>query len=504
MYRLHTFSMSLIDFILLTQVLRDIGIEVRRHPVRCGQQKLSKEEEVTSSKAAKASPRTNVPSMVDVHRRMAALSPSHAAGLRRLSVRAATASHAAATHRLGILSLRPIAEGVLSHLRAASVPLCPGLSEPELACLEADLAFSIPPDLRALLALGIPSGPGFPDWRAPGPGRLLCLPRAAAAFQVACGTLWPRSWGSRPADPARALRRARAALRRAPLLLPLFGRCYIPCLPALAGNPVFYVDDSRVFCCALDFADFFQRHWPTSPHADFSCPLPSLDACRWIEFWSDAASDRRRRSSSSSSSSSASDAVSSSSSPSSPPDPERFVEIRTPRLPDWVGGYLDGIGSVLRQGGWGECDIREMVHVPASRVFDSGDQPDTSFAIDAEVVLDALLVKAGWCSDSLRLAGWSSDDISDALDLNLLRPRGRERCSPVVKLPPAVALKLEKLVGHDTERSGSASVVGSSKRPGASVRRRGRLVLAESRLEEEAAFGDEKSSVEDDGGVAQS
>ncbi|XP_042421952.1 uncharacterized protein LOC122009736 [Zingiber officinale] len=380
--------------------------------------------------------------MVDVDRRMSALGPAHSAGLRRLSVRAATAyATSTTTHRLGVLSLRPLAEVILSHLHAASVPLRPGLSEPELARLEADLAFCFPPDFRALLALALPSGPGFPDWRAPGPGHLLRLPRSAAALQVARGSLWPHSWGSRPADPARALRRARAALRRASLLIPLFGRCYLPCFPCLAGNPVFYVDDSCIFCCAIDIIDFFQCRSPFSPYPSCSSTLPSLEAARWIEFWSDAASDHRRRISSSSSSSTS---CSYSSSP--PPDPVRFVEIRTPRLPDWVGCYLDGIGSALRQGGWGESDVQEMVNVPVSSLFDAGDEcvARANILVDPEAALDALLVKAGRCSDSLRQAGWSPKDVSDALGIEHPRRKGRRQRS-TVEVPPAIALRVEEL-----------------------------------------------------------
>ncbi|CAL9101599.1 unnamed protein product [Musa textilis] len=383
--------------------------------------------------------------MVDVDRRMAALSPSHAAGLRRLSARAAATVHASSSRRLGLLSLRPLAEAVLAHLRVAFVPLRPGLSEAELARLEADLAFSFPPDLRAILALAVPSGSGFPDWRAPRP-TLLRLPVAAATVQVARGALWPRSWGRRPADPSRAIRRARAALRRAPLLLPLFGRCYIPCFPSLAGNPVFYVDEARVFCCALDLADFFQRYSAVLRCPESSSHLRILHATsaagispRWIEFWSDAATDHRRRNSSSSSS-----ASSSSSSP--PPDTERFLEIRARKLPEWVGSHLDGIGSVLRQGGWSESDVREMVHVPALGIFNGGDEPAVAAgAIDADAVLDALLIKADWCSDLLRRAGWSPDEVSDALGLDIGQRQGRD-LRPPVKLPPSIALKVEKLV----------------------------------------------------------
>ncbi|XP_042399973.1 uncharacterized protein LOC121989790 [Zingiber officinale] len=407
--------------------------------------------------------------MVDVDRRMAGLATAHAAGLRRLSARAAASAPSSpsfsVSHRGGLLSFRPLAESILACLRAASIPVLPGLSDVELARLEADFGLSFPPDLRALLVLGLPSAPGFPDWRcpdaAPGRRRLLLrarldLPLAAASLQVARGALWPKSRGACPADSDRALRHARAALRRAPLLIPLFDRCYLPATPCLAGNPVFYVDEHKVFCCGLDLADFFQRepafhtvsdsrpHLIRSPNP----PLPppparrSLDSVagrtpRWIEFWSDASSNRRRRNSSSSYSSSSSSSCRSAS-------PDRFVEIRSPRrLPSWVDGYLDRVGSVLRSAGWDDSEVSEIVGVPASGMFDGEDEAGTA-AIDSEAALDALLVKADHCSDSLRRAGWSSDDVSDALGFDFRPQRRRGKRDPV-KIPSEMALKAEKL-----------------------------------------------------------
>lgn len=86
-----------------------------------------------------------------------------------------------------------------------------------------------------------------------------------------------------------------------------------------------------------------------------------------------------------------------------------------------------------------------MVHVPASRVFAGGDElAATAELVDADAVLDALLVKADRCSDSLRRAGWTTDEVSDALGLDLRRRRGKDH-RPPVKLPPAIALKLAKL-----------------------------------------------------------
>lgn len=406
--------------------------------------------------------------MVDVDRGMASVTLSHAAGLRRLSARAATAPTAAHSPRNGLLSLRPLAESILTHLRATGVHILPGLSDIEFARAEAEFGFSFPPDLRAILALGLPAGPGFPDWRSsPRLRASIELPIAAASLQIARGALWPRSWGPRPVDPDRALKSARAALRRAPLLIPLSDRCYIPCRPSLAGNPIFFVDEERILCCGFDLSDFFRRESvssvpnvsnvssltaPARPvseplhhrHASssISAGLPplstrrSLDStagksARWIEFWSDAASERRRRISSSS--------EPSTSSTSSSPDLNRFVEIRPPpRLPGWVDTYLDGIGAVLRSGGWRESDVTEMMEVSASGLLDDVE------AVDSQAVLDALLVKADRCCDSLRRGGWSSEDVADVLGIDVRRDRERERRAPL-KLPPEIVLKIERL-----------------------------------------------------------
>ncbi|WOL01124.1 hypothetical protein Cni_G09838 [Canna indica] len=377
--------------------------------------------------------------MADVDRRVpSGLIPApYAAGLRRLSARAAPAP----SPRSGLASFSPLADAVLAHLRAAGVPLLPGLSPDELAHAEAELAFAFPPDLRALLSLALPSAPGFPDWRQPRRLRpALRLPLAAASLQIA------RRYAT--ADPVRAVRLARDALRRAPLLIPVFERCYLPVRPPLAGNPVFLVDESRITCCGVDLADFFRR-LSLSPSsfpvpilrrqlsAAEKPPLPpppptdsrrSLDSIagktpRWIEFWSDAAaSDRRRRS------------------PSALSDPELFLEIRVKRLPDWVSSYLDRVGAVLREGGWGEAEVAEMVEVAGAAGYLDGRRE--AAMVDGQAIMDALLLKADRCSDSLRRAGWSSEEVSDVLGFDL-RPERRRR--PPLKLPPGIAVKIGKL-----------------------------------------------------------
>ncbi|GMJ07995.1 hypothetical protein like AT5G67020 [Hibiscus trionum] len=388
--------------------------------------------------------------MVDVDRRMSGLNPAHIAGLRRLSARASAPSTPTSLPvRNGLQSFSYLADKVITHLRDSGFQVQSGLSDAEFARAEAEFGFVFPPDLRAILSAGLPVGPGFPDWRSAG-ARLhlrasLDLPMAAISFQIARNTLWPKSWGPRPSDPEKALRVARNALKRAPLLIPIFNHCYIPCNPSLAGNPVFFIDENRVFCCGLDISDFFERESlfknseskpkvlkkqrsvsEKSAGSSTNFSRRSLDAGtrtpRWVEFWSDAAVDRRRRNSSSSSSNSS---------------PDRYFDIPRTRTPPWVDEYIGQIGSVLREGGWGESDITDIVHVSASGFFE-----EEMVLLDNQAVLDALLLKADRFSDALRKAGWSSEEVSDALGFDF-RP-GKER-KPAKKLSPELVEKIGKL-----------------------------------------------------------
>ncbi|KAK8971130.1 hypothetical protein KSP40_PGU019256 [Platanthera guangdongensis] len=386
--------------------------------------------------------------MVDVDRRTAGFQAGQAAGLRRLSTRAASGPSsitASAAPRNGLQSLSPLADAILSHLRASGVSILPGLSNTEFARIEAELAFSFPPDLHTVLSAGLPSGPGFPDWRSLSRIRAsINVPHAAVSLQIAHGSFWPRSCQYR------TLAAARSAIRRAPLLIPLFDRCYIPCRPSLAGNPIFFVDETRVLCCGFDLPDFFRRDSSfRSPHrslrrqksassASDKPPVPSLlphttrrsldsiagKTPRWIEFWSDAACNRRRRN------------LSCSPSSSSSTTPDTSAEIQPTRVPEWVGSYLNKIGSVLKDGGWGESDVCEMVDSPSTSIGFAG-------MFDNEAVMDTLLLKADRCSDSLRRAGWSSDEISDALCFDYRRDRRESR--PAFNIPPLIASKMVKL-----------------------------------------------------------
>lgn len=387
--------------------------------------------------------------MVDVDRRTTGLTPAHAAGLRRLSARAAAPS--TPTFKNSLQSFSPFADKLINHLKNSGIKIQPGLSDAEFARIEAEFGFTFPPDLRVILSSGVSVGAGFPDWRSPGARlhlhAMIDLPVAAVSFQIAKNSLWCKSWGLKPPDPEKALRVARNALKRAPLMIPIFDHCYIPCNPSLAGNPVFFIDETRIFCCGSDLSEFFEREF-SFPSSDFfpriltkqrsvsekstgsssNFSRRSLDSgrtngsstSRWVEFWSDAAVDRCRRNSAASSPSSSSS-----------------KSLSRTETPKWLNQYVNRIGSVLRGGGWSESDIDDIIHVSASDFFEG-----ETVILDHQAVLDVLLLKAGRLSESLRKSGWSSEEVSDTLGFDF-RPEKKRK--PVKKLSPVLVEQIEKL-----------------------------------------------------------
>ncbi|KAL5218220.1 hypothetical protein ABZP36_018904 [Zizania latifolia] len=375
--------------------------------------------------------------MVDVDRRPALphglpRPPSHAAGLRRLSTRASapTTPRAPATPSpSAAVGAAPSPSAVLAHLTAAGVTVLPGLSASELALAEAALGgLQLPPDLRELLAIGVPSGDGFPDYRSPAGLRLLRF--AAEEVPAAVAAMLPLLPGRRVARSPPP-----------PPLVPLYGRHYVPAMPCLAGNPVFHISDCGVVVAGANIATFLLRAFTAEPprgaplRRQLSAPMPppapspappstgrrSLDSAtgkapRWIEFWTDAAAAG-----------------------------DRFVEVRTdtksttprtpPRVPQWLRSYLEWAGSVLRRSGWGDGEVEEM----------TGAGPSGHRGGEAV----ALVLTVDRCCGELARAGWGAEEVVEALGA-LLGPK-----RAAVALPPDLAARVGRLAEAVSRAVGS-------------------------------------------------
>ncbi|KAF1066967.1 MAG: hypothetical protein GAK45_01784 [Pseudomonas citronellolis] len=149
--------------------------------------------------------------------------------------------------------------------------LASGLSEAELSAVERHLGVALPADLRRLLAIALPCGEGFPDWRQlddPELARQLAWPAEGIAFDVEHNAFWLATWGKRPANLEQALAHAHQQVAAAPRLIPLYGHRYLPSAPSRAGNPVLSVYQTEIILYGRDLAAYVELEFLRASYAD--------------------------------------------------------------------------------------------------------------------------------------------------------------------------------------------------------------------------------------------
>ena len=164
--------------------------------------------------------------------------------------------------------------------------LAAGLSVEEIRAVEDRFGFRFLAEHRNFLRLHLPTGKGWPDWRAGDPARLadlLARPVTGALFDVRNNDFWPRSWGPRPLDEAAAVTVARRHLEAAPKLVPVHSLRYLPAAPAPSAAPVFSVHQTDVIHYGTDLDDYVVHEFGIT--GDWSPRRPTVR----IPFWSDLA-----------------------------------------------------------------------------------------------------------------------------------------------------------------------------------------------------------------------
>lgn len=168
-------------------------------------------------------------------------------------------------------------------MRARRFSVEPGLTPDELRRAEERFAIRFPPDLAELLSEGLPTGDRFPHWRSLDPAieDQLGWPLERLLFDVEQNAFWIPEWGERPASLDAAKEIATAAVRAAPVLVPICGHRYIPTEPLEAGNPVLSVHQTDIIFYGHDLASYIEAEWGTGYEQAIR-----FDAIRPIRFWS--------------------------------------------------------------------------------------------------------------------------------------------------------------------------------------------------------------------------
>jgi hypothetical protein len=169
-------------------------------------------------------------------------------------------------------------------IRARGFSVEPGLTAAELARAEERFAIRFPPDLAEFLSQGLPSGDRFPQWRSLDASieAQLAWPLDGMLFDIQNAVFWMPEWGERPADTEAAKGVAAAAVRTAPVLIPLCGHRYLPAEPLEAGNPVFSVYQTDVIYYGHDLASWVEAEWGAGYERAIR-----FDSIRPIRFWGD-------------------------------------------------------------------------------------------------------------------------------------------------------------------------------------------------------------------------
>ncbi|MCV7176385.1 SMI1/KNR4 family protein [Mycolicibacterium sphagni] len=165
-----------------------------------------------------------------------------------------------------------------------AVTMAPGLTEDELAAIEAEFGFEFADDHREFLSAGLPVGESWPDWRDAPRRNLqqrLQLPAEGILFAVEWRQFWGAEWGVRPARMKDALRSANYHLARVPQLVPVHANHYLPAGRGSFGHPVLSVYQTDVTCCSTGIFAYVDRELGDADPDVWQAPTPT------VRFWSD-------------------------------------------------------------------------------------------------------------------------------------------------------------------------------------------------------------------------
>ena len=78
------------------------------------------------------------------------------------------------------------------------------------------------------------------------------------AFDIKNSAFWMKDWGDRPSLLEHAIAIADAAVKAAPVLIPVYSHRYLPALPTEAGNPVLSVYQTDIIYYGRDLRSYLR------------------------------------------------------------------------------------------------------------------------------------------------------------------------------------------------------------------------------------------------------
>lgn len=162
-----------------------------------------------------------------------------------------------------------------------------GLSDDQVASIEAQLGFPVPDDFAYLFQnLQDPGRVLFPwsEFDKQEYDDLIRWVQRGVEFDIEHDSLWLERWGEKPRTLSAALDIARKDFETWPKLLPIFGHRFLAAEPCRSGNPVFSIVQTDIIYYGADLAHYLLNEFVDHDHALHTSP-----DIRRIDVWSDFA-----------------------------------------------------------------------------------------------------------------------------------------------------------------------------------------------------------------------
>jgi hypothetical protein len=162
----------------------------------------------------------------------------------------------------------------------------PGLTAAEFDDIEGRFGFEFADDHRAFLAVGLPVGGRWPDWRHGDAEQLRSMlgwPVEGVLFDVERNAFWHDEWPTRPSLVGEALELAASLLAKVPQMVPVYSHRYLPAGRGSFGHPVLSMHRTDIIYYGTDLVDYV--------HQEFDAGRNRVDA-QWqpratVTFWRD-------------------------------------------------------------------------------------------------------------------------------------------------------------------------------------------------------------------------
>lgn len=175
---------------------------------------------------------------------------------------------------------------LIEHLKGKGIEFERGLSEQEFSKIEEVYEFQFPTSYKCFLALGVPIGSGFYNWRDLSSSNVKMIKNKMEIpfldIKKYCNEIdqWPIAFGKKPKSEKELEKRITLLLKNAPILIPVYSHRYMP-ISSIKNPPFFSVYGIDIIYYGEDLIQYLKIEFGIIDYSEMHNNM------EYIEFWSE-------------------------------------------------------------------------------------------------------------------------------------------------------------------------------------------------------------------------